>query len=159
MDPVRNYVVGLYNKIVNSQQYVFPFCWLVVDIIRSWVFVDSMWQKPIWLWEVCSSEVFSSNGINDGWIWYLEMPLVVTIWFQRFAELILLERLLSAFFRRRTPVSMERSRTVTLHLWTSFGTWSFQMISWSRFVRFLSYLAATRSLTSCLNLIFAILRT
>ena len=35
MDPVRNYVVGLYNKIVNSQQYVFPFCWLVVDIIRS----------------------------------------------------------------------------------------------------------------------------
>ena len=159
MNPVRNYVVELYNKIVNSQQYVVLFGWLVVDIIRSWTFVESMWRKPIWSWEVCSSEVFSSSGTNVGWIWQIEMPLAVIALYQSFVEFTLLERLLSAFFRRRTPVSTERSHTATLRSWTNFGTWLSQTIFWSRLVRALSHLAATRSLTSCLSLIFATLRT
>ena len=159
MNPVRNYVVELYNNIVNSQQYVFRFGWLVVDIIRSWTFAESMWRKLIWSWEVCSSEVFSSNGTYVGLIWYIEMLLVVTTSYRSFVELILLERLLSAFFRRRTPVSTERSHTATLRLWTSFGTWLSRMIFWSRLIRILSHQAATRSLTSCSSPIFATLRT
>lgn len=159
MNPVRSYVAELYNKIVNSQPYIFLIGRLIVDIIRSWIFVDSMWQKPIWSWEVYSSEVSSSNGIHVGWIWHIGTLLVVTTSYQRFVVLILLERLLSAFFKRKTPVSTKRSRTATLSLWINFGIWLFQMISWSRFVRSFSYLAATKSSTSCLSPISVALRT